>query len=190
MKKTIATMSAAALLLAAASTYAQTAAPAAPAAAAPAAPAAPAKPKAGDMLPEFTVMGYPGEAPVDGKTLIGKATATAIVFFNTGCSSCLAELTEASVALKAVNDPTKLLVYAVAVDKRGAKSVEMYEESYKFGVNYFLDPDFKLPPKFGFRYTPAMVVVDKTGRITEIKGGFDPVAEKGSVQKLLMEAAK
>jgi peroxiredoxin len=142
------------------------------------------------MIPEFTAVNYPEEKQVSGKEIVGSAKVTALVFFNTGCSSCLAELTEASAAVKAVNDPAKLAVYGIAVDKRGAKSVAAYDESNKFNVKYLLDADFKIPPMFGFRYTPAMVIVDKSGKIMEVKGGFDPAADKGTVQKLLTEMAQ
>ncbi|HWR97424.1 MAG TPA: redoxin domain-containing protein, partial [Candidatus Methanoperedens sp.] len=136
------------------------------------------------------VQSYPDAKDVTGKDLVGKAKVTALVFFNTGCSSCFAELAEASNAVKAVNDPAKLEVYAIAVDKRGALSVKAYDEGNQFAVKYLLDPEFKVPPVFGFRYTPAMVVAGKDGKIMEVRGGFDPSAEKGSVQKLLQELAK
>ena len=169
------------LMAVAAPTYAADAKPAdpkaapaakgAPAAAKPAVPEPPVA-KVGDQVPEFKLKNaITGESTAWGKDVKGKAKYTIVVFMNTGCSSCLAEL-------MAVKDATRenkdVVTYAIAVDKRGEEVVKAYYESYKIEANYLVDAEFDVPPQFGFDYTPAMIIVDKTGKIIFAKGGYRP----------------
>lgn len=158
----------------------------APAPAAPAAPAEPPVAKVGDAVVDFTL-----PDPISGKKINFmkdiKGKTTAIVFMNTGCSACLAELTEIDKLKKDVKD--KLNIVAVAVDKRGEAVVKAYAEAYQFDVTYLIDPSFTLPPAYGFNYTPAMILVNKEGKIVLSMGGFNPSTDSGktaaAVKKLL-----
>jgi peroxiredoxin len=161
----------------------------APAPAAPAAPAAAAAPapepvyKVGDAVPEFKLKNaITGEQVSFEKGIKGKAKHTIILFMNTGCSSCLAELMEVDAATKGNKD---FVVYGIAVDKRGEEVVKAYYDQYRIEVNYLVDPEFKMPPMFGFEYTPAMIIVDKNGKIKEAKGGFNPNRDKGKIAEML-----
>lgn len=157
------------------------AAPAAPAAAAPA-PEPPVY-KVGDAVPEFKLKNaITGEQVSFEKNIKGKTKHTVILFMNTGCSSCLAELMEVDHATKGNKD---FAVYGIAVDKRGEEVVKAYFDQYKIEVNYLVDPDFVMPPMFGFEYTPAMIIVDKNGQIKEAKGGFNPNKDKGKIAEML-----
>ena len=147
---------------------------AAPAAAPAAAPVVPEPPvaKVGDQVPEFKLKNaITGESTDWGKDVKGKAKHTVVVFMNTGCSSCLAELMTVRDTTREMKD---VAIYAIAVDKRGEEVVKAYYQSYKIDVNYLVDTNFDVPPQFGFNYTPAMIIADKSGKIIFSKGGFRP----------------
>lgn len=146
--------------------------------------------KTGDPVPDFTLKD--GLAAVDvnfAKDIKGKAAVTVLLFFNTGCSACMAELDEASKAAKELGDD-KLKVYAFAVDRRGEQAVKAYYEIYRHQATYLLDPTFTMPPKFGFTYTPASLLVDREGKILFMKGGYDPVKDNGIITQEIMNALK
>ncbi len=135
--------------------------------------------KVGDAVPDFTFRnGLTGEEMNFTRDIIGRSEAIVVVFFNTGCSACMAEMDEASKAARELGD-AKVRVYGVAVDKRGEQSVKAYNEIYQYQVTYLLDPTFSMPPKFGFTYTPACALLDKEGKIVFLKGGYDPVGDVG-----------
>jgi len=138
--------------------------------------------KEGDNAPEFSLTN-----PISGKTVSFmkdiKGKTSALIFMNTGCSACLAEVQEVNDLKKDVGD--KLTVWAIAVDKRGEAVVKAYAEQYQFDVNYLIDPTFTLPPQFGFSYTPALVIVNKDGKIVLTRGGYNPAAAKGELTKAI-----
>jgi peroxiredoxin len=139
--------------------------------------------KAGDSMPDFLLKnGLTGEEVSFNEQIKGKSPVIVIVFFNTGCSACIAEMDEASKAAVELGEE-KVQVFGIAVDKRGAQAVRAYDEIYKYQVTYLLDPTFSMPPKFGFSYTPASVFVGGDGTIRVVKGGFDPVKDGGVVMK-------
>lgn len=146
--------------------------------------------KTGDLVPDFTLKNGLAAADVNfARDIVGKSTVSVLLFFNTGCSACMAELDEASTAAKELGDD-KLMVYAIAVDRRGEQAVKAYHEIYKHRATYLLDPTFTIPPKFGFSYTPASLLVDKAGKIVFMKGGYDPVRDNGVITREIMNALK
>lgn len=143
-------------------------------------------PKAGDPAPDFTLTNaIDGDEVNFNKDIKGKAKVTVLSFMNTGCSACLAEVQEISSVVEEVGD--KVAAYCLAVDKRGEAVVRSYHETYGFKVSYLLDPDFTIPGMYGFSYTPALVLVDKGGKILYMKGGFNPARDKGTIAKKIKE---
>lgn len=145
-------------------------APAEKAAAAPAAP--PKPPGVGDAVPEFELPGLDGKALSFAKDIKGKNEVVFIMFMSTACSACQAEVS-------AVNDlygryKDRMGIYVVAVDIRGAETVKPFSETYRYNATYLLDNKFAVPRKFGFAYTPSIVIADKDGKIAFMKGGYDP----------------
>lgn len=146
--------------------------------------------KTGDMVADFTLKnGLAGGEMNFARDIKGKSSVSVFLFFNTGCSACMAELDEASTAAKELGDE-KLKVYAFAVDKRGEQAVKAYYEIYKHRATYLLDPTFTMPPKFGFSYTPASLLVDREGRIVFMKGGYDPVRDNGIITQAIRDSLK
>ncbi len=142
----------------------------------------------GAEIPDFTFKDALSGADVNFQKDIKGKGKYVIVFMNTGCSACLAELRTVDKVLNATEGKVK--GYCVAVDRRGEQIVKAYNDQYKFGMTYLLDENFTLPPKFGFAYTPAMIVGDKAGKIVMLKGGFDPSSDEAKLNKELSEAIK
>jgi thioredoxin-related protein len=72
----------------------------------------------------------------------------------------------------------------IAVDIRGEKLVKSYSEHYKYNVDYLLDPRFTIPPVYGFNYTPALVLLDKSGKVVYKKGGYSPTEADALIQTI------
>lgn len=146
--------------------------------------------KTGDLVTDFTLRNGLAAGDVNFvKDIKGRSAVTVLLFFNTGCSACMAELDEASKVAKELGDD-KLKVYAIAVDRRGEQAVKAYFEIYKHQATYLLDPTFTMPPKFGFSYTPASLLVDRDGKIVFMKGGYDPVRDNGIITQEIMNVLK
>lgn len=127
----------------------------------------------GDTVADFALPDGLNGAPVKfSSDILGQADKLiALVFMNTSCSACQAEVSLMSRLAEKYGD--KFKVYVIAVDMRGAQLVKGYDASYKYNVQYLLDPEFTIPPLFGFNYTPAMVLINKKGEILYKKGGYD-----------------
>lgn len=131
-----------------------------------AAAAPPPKPLGvGDKVAKLAVNdleGKPAEVEVD-KGLV------AIAFFNTSCSACKAEMA----LLNALSKQNKSLkVVAVSVDAQGVKTTKPFVEANKYDrFAFYTDPEYKAPEKFGFSFSPALVVV-KDGSIAMKHPGF------------------
>lgn len=137
-----------------------------------------AKPKVlgpGDKMENFTLTdGLAGSKVSLEKDFLGKSKLLAVSFMNTSCTACNAEIRLLS---QLADKHPDLKVVAVAVDARGEAVVKSYNEHKKWNVTYVLDPEYTQPPKYGFNYTPALVLADKSGKILMVKGGFNPITE-------------
>lgn len=128
--------------------------------------AAPAKPLGvGDKLATLAVAGLDGK---NAEIAVGKGLV-AIAFFNTSCSACKAEMA----LLDAMSRQNKALrVVAVSVDAQGSKTTTPFVEASNYNkFEYFLDPTFAAAEKFGFSFSPGLVVV-KDGSITMRHPGY------------------
>ncbi|MBI5118243.1 TlpA family protein disulfide reductase [Candidatus Poribacteria bacterium] len=126
----------------------------------------------GDTAPDFSLPNaITGSTMALNKDILGKdAKLIALTFMNTTCSACQAEVSLLSDMAKKYGD--KFKVCLIAVDMRGEKLVKAYNENYHYKVDYLLDPEFTLPPTFGFKYTPGLVLMDNKGKILYKKGGY------------------
>jgi thiol-disulfide isomerase/thioredoxin len=135
----------------------------------------------GDKLAEFSLAdGVTGDTVSLAKDFVGKSKVLAVSFMNTSCSACNAEIRLLSQMAGKYPD---LKVIAMAVDARGAAVVKSYNENNKYKVSYVLDPEYTQPPRYGFSYTPALILADKDGKIFYMKGGFNPIKESDALIK-------
>ncbi len=105
----------------------------------------------------------------------GKTKYTAIIFANTACGACRKEMRTLSDLSSQYED---FMTYVVLVDMRGADIVSDYDKQFQYDVTYLLDPDFSIPPVYGFSFTPSMLIVDKAGVIVYKKGGYNIKKDK------------
>ncbi len=154
--------------------YAADPAPAAAPAAAPAVAAAPAAPPAPEVFEVGKVAKDLKVKDAAGKDLdllkMGKTNFKVITFMNTSCSACKQEVNFLSDMLKKNEGKFDLIV--VASDMGTFDRVAKYQTSSRLGGEWVHDPDFAVPPRFGFSYAPCMVVVDKGGKVLFSKGGW------------------
>lgn len=95
----------------------------------------------------------------------------AVIFMQTSCAACKKEL----IAFKDIaGRHADLKVAVISVDTGPASRVDRYRDSNDFPFPFFHDPGFSTPGLFGFSFTPALVLVEKTGKIALLKGGFRP----------------
>lgn len=170
-------------------------------AAAPAAPAQPAR-LAPVQKQEITEKGDVGKAVPNLKLLYAfenkyamlndllkadRAEVKAITFMNTACAACMTELRTLQ-DLKGEHKD-KLQVVVVVVDRNAAKIAEALGADVKSAFTFLADQYFTAPPFFGFKSTPATVLV-KDGKVAEMINGYLPTQEgrdelAGKIAKLV-----
>jgi len=153
-------------------------------------PAAEEKPtvyKLGDKVADFKMQGLKGSEISLEKDVLGKKAANVFIFMTTVCSACQSEVAAVSQLTRKYGD--KMEIYAVAVDMRGEATVAPYAEGNDFKVTYILDPKFSIPRLFNLSYTPSVVILDKTGKVQYLKGGYSP-GDEGVIQEKVLEMVR
>ena len=98
-----------------------------------------------------------------------KGKTRVIVFMNTACSACKTELSHVQNVTQ--GSPAELMV--VSVDFGPFDRVLGYKQTGKFGGTWYQDEDFNVPAKFGFNFTPALVVLDGDNKVLMSTGGYN-----------------
>ena len=123
----------------------------------------------GASLPDNMMVGSMDGGLVKIKETLGP-DYTVFTFMTTACSACQAEIKSLMILRETTGN--KLKVVAISVDMMGADAVNAYEKRNRYGIDYILDTEFNLPPRFGFNFTPSMFLTDAKGTILLMKGGF------------------
>jgi len=135
--------------------------------------------KVGDAVPSFKLTNVEGSS-VDVNLKEGKPTA--LVFFNSACSACRAEMTLLN-KLRSKNKELK--VVAVCTDVSGAAGVERFTKMTKFtDFDYYLDSEMTSAQKFGVNATPSIILLDDSGKIFYAKNGYMSRDEKVLIDKI------
>ena len=112
-------------------------------------------------------------APEPGKILV-------IDFFSTTCVPCIAELPKLSAVHTELSQNPDIAFVLVASD-RGRDTPERFRsfvEKRHVAIPLAFDPEGKVFESFGFKGIPALVVLDRTGRVRLTREGYNP-AETG-----------
>ncbi len=129
---------------------------------------------AGAELPTLALPDVEGGGSVDVKDYLSGSVG-AVVFMQTSCAACRKEL----LALKELGARYPgLKVIAISVDSGSPARVKRYKEHFGFEFPFLHDPEFNTPGMFGFSFTPALVLVDRAGKIVSLKGGYRPGDER------------
>ena len=134
----------------------------------------------GDALPDISLPSVVDGAPVRVAEYVAGHVA-ALVYMQTSCAACRKELL---VLKELLARYPELRVVAVSVDSGGPARVKRYRDHFGFDFPFLHDPEFKTPELFGFSFTPALVLVDREGRIALLKGGYRPGDERAVEQKI------
>jgi thiol-disulfide isomerase/thioredoxin len=158
---------------------------AAPAAKAPA-PAPPAKyDKIGAGLPPIALGKVLEKGSVNLGNLGGKPAL--FIFMNSSCTACRAELSTLSKTAKKL--APKVTPYVVTVDFDPTSTTKRYPDITAMPYILLDGSDYKAANALGFDFTPATLVVDKTGKQVFRKGGFSG-GDEMEVFKALMAVSK
>jgi len=103
-----------------------------------------------------------------------KGKVVVLVFWDTTCVFCKSEL----VALKSFVDipgASSLTVASVCIDPENNNDVKEIVNNLGLGYQVLLDRDAKVANKYKIMGIPETVIIDKTGRISFLRMGYDSV---------------
>jgi peroxiredoxin len=141
--------------------------------------------KEGDSLTEFVLLNGLTKKDISfDNDIKGKSKYTAIIFANTSCGACRKELKILSALSSKYGD---LTTYVILIDMRGKEVVEDFAEQLKYNVTYLLDPQFTIPPVYGFNFTPSLLIVDREGTIIYKKGGYSIRNDEDTIMSKIKE---
>ena len=142
----------------------------------------------GSEISDFTLAdGLTGETVTFSKHIKGKTKYTAIIFANSSCGACRKELATLSKLSESSED---FKTYVILVDMKGAEIIKAFSTQFNYNVTYLLDPDFSVPPLYGFYFTPSLIIIDDKGVITYKKGGYNINQDEEIISKKVNELLK
>ena len=108
-------------------------------------------------------------APSAGKVLV-------ITFFSTTCGPCIAELPELARVHAELRDKDDIEFVMVASDASGdtPERVRSFAQRRRVTLPLAFDPGGKTYDAFGFTGVPALVVLDRAGRVCLTHEGYNP----------------
>jgi len=137
--------------------------------------------KLGSSMPAMPLKTLQGEEK-DLNSLAKPGVAMVVFFTNSTCAACRAEA--ALLASMKADLKDKFLLVGVLTDISD-KGYSSLDKEVQESTTFFHDPKFKVPPAFGFEYTPALIIV-KDGKLKASKGGFNPAHDSQAVVDLVM----
>lgn len=136
----------------------------------------------GQSIKDFSLPdGLSGAKVTFNDNIKEKSKVIVLAFVTTTCSACKNEMTLLS-GLAEKNENLKL--YAICVDLNGSKTVPVYDKTFSFKAQYMLDPEFVTPQKFGFSFTPSLVIAKSDGEILYLRGGYSEESEEEIVETI------
>lgn len=118
----------------------------------------------GSSLPAFEVELNDGSS-VSARSLRGKAAV--IVFFNTGCPDCQAELSVVNKFYENFKDDPKVEIFAVAREEE-PEPIETYWRENHLSIPWSAQPDRKIYNLFATSRIPRIYFADTEGMITAV----------------------
>lgn len=108
-------------------------------------------------------------APKPGKILV-------IDFFSTTCVPCIAELPELSAARSELrrNPDIDFVLVASDIGNDTPERFRAFAQRRHVNIPLAFDPEGKVHGSFGLKGVPALVVLDRTGRVRLTRMGYNP----------------
>ncbi|HLW36069.1 MAG TPA: redoxin domain-containing protein [Chthoniobacterales bacterium] len=106
----------------------------------------------------------------------GSGKIVVLDFFSTTCVPCIAELPHLMAARRDLSNRSDVQFVLVASDKGDdtPEKFRAFAERKHLGVPLAFDPEGKAHDSFGATGVPAIVIIDKTGRVRFTHEGFNP----------------
>lgn len=142
----------------------------------------------GNQMKDFTLPSLGGAELSFNKDIKGKKDLAVLVIMTTACTMCQMEI--ASVNDMMSKYGAKMDLYAVSVDIKGEETLKPYAEAYKYNATYLLDSKFSVGKMFGFRFTPAAIILDKSGKVVYLKGGKRGLGEETPLEEKIASLLK
>ncbi|MDD5760912.1 MAG: TlpA disulfide reductase family protein [bacterium] len=136
--------------------------------------------KVGDKLAPFTLADPTTSKSYSFKDLAEGGKDVAIVFMQSACTLCVAEINDFVAAEDDLKG--KLNVVLVSVDFDGARLIP-YKEAYRISFPILHDREAKVMESVDFHASPAMVLVGANGIIKKKVNGYDRAEVKGMVKE-------
>jgi peroxiredoxin len=150
----------------------------------------PKAPEVGDKAIDFSLSVFGTGSKFQLSEKLGKEVVV-LAFMQTSCVACRSELMLLRDIVK--EKGSGLAVYPISVDYDAEKRLKSYKAFYKFEFPFLMDPEFSVAPLYGYTYTPALVIVDREGKIAMKMAGFhegDEVKVKKALDKLMPKVAQ
>jgi cytochrome c biogenesis protein CcmG, thiol:disulfide interchange protein DsbE len=128
--------------------------------------------------------------PIDIATLPNGGRPIVIVFFDTSCKPCLAELNVIADTYEDWMDETGVKLVAIALDdEKNVAKVEVYVRAKEWSYEVYLDTDQKLASALAITIRPTTVIIDREKNIVWRQSGFQPGDENTILEKVRVIAA-
>ena len=104
--------------------------------------------------------------PIDIATLSNGGRPIVIVFFDTSCKPCVAELNVIADTYEEWMDETGAKLVAIALDdEKNVAKVPLYVRGKEWSYEVYLDTDQKLPTALGITIRPTTLIIDREKNI-------------------------
>ena len=133
-----------------------------------------------DPAPAIALKGLDG-GPIAPAAMRGKVVV--LDFFSTWCAPCIAELPELERLRRELGDRQDIELLIVADGSDTVEAVRAFRASKGLDLPFAYDENGKAHQAFGFRGLPALVVLDRNGRIRMTRLGYNK-ADTGFRERL------
>ena len=140
-------------------------------------------PNVGDKLAPFKLMDPVAKKEVSSEELAKSGKDSVIIFMQTACSLCVAEINEFVANADELKGKVNVVLVSVDYDE---KRIPPYVTSYAIPFPVLHDKEASVLESVKFGATPATVIIDGKGLIKSKLEGYD----KGKVKTLIKEYSK
>jgi peroxiredoxin len=136
-------------------------------------------PNVGDKLASFKLTDPAANKEVSLENLVKTGNDTVLIFMQTACSLCVAEINEFVGAADELSGKVNVVLVSVDYDE---KRIPNYAKAYSIPFPIAHDKEASVLESVKYGATPATVIVDGKGVIKEKYEGYDKAKVKGLIK--------